>query len=418
MNHPIRRAMSAGLVLLVAAAALVARLPLHQRPVHAASVPAVTGRVVDQQGEPIRGAHVALYIDGGPEPAAETETAQDGAFILDLPEGATPQQVAVEIEHPHYTDTRWEASPADVERLQRGAAVRIPDVTLARQLTIGFWVATATFAGMLLLIATERLHSTMAALLGVALVLGTSLVGQAFSDQMFIATRGGEASYRTQDAAIALAKEEGRRLRFLFVVDMCFLDRTSRAVRPDVVRAEIARMGEFLLDMAQERATAQGVTAERAVRYGTLEEELKAAAQEEDVGLVLLGKPARGRERLPDPRVGELRRGAGPGGRRRGADRLTSPRRQSGGSTSSSAMSKKAALWITAYWGSAEKQTVTTPSGPATTSGDEIWVATSCRWSTKIASPHRPWRHAAPPLASIPAWTWMPPTRLPPSSLE
>ncbi|MGD1994865.1 MAG: universal stress protein [Anaerolineae bacterium] len=106
------------------------------------------------------------------------------------------------------------------------------------------------------------------------------------------ATRGGEASYRTQDAAIALAKEGGQRLLFLYIVDMCFLDRTSRAVRPDVVKEEIARMGEFLLDIAQERAAAQGVKAERQVRYGTLKDELKAAAQKEDVDLVLLGRPA------------------------------------------------------------------------------------------------------------------------------
>ena len=79
--------------------------------------------------------------------------------------------------------------------------------------------------------------------------------------KILCATRGGEASYRTQDAAIALAQERGDELLFLFVVDIQFLDRTAHAVRPDIVSAEMEKMGEFLLAMAQERAEKQGVTA-------------------------------------------------------------------------------------------------------------------------------------------------------------
>jgi Na+/H+ antiporter NhaD/arsenite permease-like protein len=166
--------------------ALVTQFAPVQHAVRAASTPAVTGRVVDQQGQPIRGARAALYVNEDEHPVAETETKRDGAFILDLPDDATPHQAHVAIDHPHFAAADWHATEADINRLDDGYAVRIPDITLARQFTIGFWVATATFAGMLLLIATERLHSTMAALLGVAVVLGTSLVGQAFSDQMFI----------------------------------------------------------------------------------------------------------------------------------------------------------------------------------------------------------------------------------------
>jgi len=105
------------------------------------------------------------------------------------------------------------------------------------------------------------------------------------------ATRGGEASYRAQDAAIALARERGDTLVFLYVVDTHFLDRTERAVRPDVVAEEMARMGAFLLAMAQERARAQGVEAQARVRRGEMPEELKAAVQEEGANLVVLGRP-------------------------------------------------------------------------------------------------------------------------------
>ena len=52
--------------------------------------------------------------------------------------------------------------------------------------------------------------------------------------KILCATRGGEASYRAQDAAIALAKERGDTLLFLYVVDLHFLDKTSGAAVVDV----------------------------------------------------------------------------------------------------------------------------------------------------------------------------------------
>ena len=103
-------------------------------------------------------------------------------------------------------------------------------------------------------------------------------------------TRGGEASYRTQDAAIAMAKERGDELVFLYVVDLDFLSKTERAVRPDVVGEEMMHMGEFLLTMAQERARKQGVEASYILRQGEARTEIKAAAVEEGATMVVLGK--------------------------------------------------------------------------------------------------------------------------------
>jgi nucleotide-binding universal stress UspA family protein len=76
------------------------------------------------------------------------------------------------------------------------------------------------------------------------------------------------------------------------VVDTHFLDKTGRAVRPDVVAEEMSHMGEFLLAMAQERAQKQGVAANYLLRRGEFRDELKAAACEGEVDLVVLGKPA------------------------------------------------------------------------------------------------------------------------------
>ncbi len=112
--------------------------------------------------------------------------------------------------------------------------------------------------------------------------------------KILCATRGGEASYRTQDAAIALARERGDELLFLYVVDTRFLNRSASAVRPDVVSAEMEHMGDFLLAMACERAQKQGVEAKPVIRHGQLREELKAAAREEGVDIVVLGRPGGG----------------------------------------------------------------------------------------------------------------------------
>jgi len=105
-------------------------------------------------------------------------------------------------------------------------------------------------------------------------------------------TRGGEASYRTQDAAIAMARQQGDELVFLYVVDLDFLNKTERAVRPDVVAEEMRHLGEFLLSMAQERARNQGWDAEYVVREGDVATEIKAAAVEEGATVVVLGQAA------------------------------------------------------------------------------------------------------------------------------
>jgi nucleotide-binding universal stress UspA family protein len=109
--------------------------------------------------------------------------------------------------------------------------------------------------------------------------------------RILCATRGGEASYRTQDAAIALAKERGDELVFLYVVDTSFLDKMAASIVVDI-EGGIGKMGEFLLAMAQERAARQGVEARALCRQGRVHQEIKTAAVEEEATTVVLGRPA------------------------------------------------------------------------------------------------------------------------------
>jgi nucleotide-binding universal stress UspA family protein len=105
------------------------------------------------------------------------------------------------------------------------------------------------------------------------------------------ATRGGEASFRTQNAAIALAKERGDEVAFLYVVDLNFLDKTAAPIVVDVEN-EISQMGKFLLLVAKERATDQGVEARMISRKGKVREKIKQTAIEIGATLVVLGRPA------------------------------------------------------------------------------------------------------------------------------
>ena len=103
------------------------------------------------------------------------------------------------------------------------------------------------------------------------------------------ATRGGEASYPTQDAVIALAKEQGDELVFLYVVDISFLNHTAAPLALDV-EPRLEKLGQFQLVMAQERAKAQGITAQTIMRHGHLRTELVSVVKELGATLIVMGR--------------------------------------------------------------------------------------------------------------------------------
>jgi Na+/H+ antiporter NhaD/arsenite permease-like protein len=154
------------------------------------------GRVNDPQGEPVRGAKVSVVLNGTPLGASTededvpplAESQPNGAFAVDLParEVGTIETLVLEISRPHFSSLKWEAKSEEIARLNRGESLRLPDIELSRRMTAGFWVATLTFVAILVIIALEKLHNTMAALLGVAIVLGTTFVGGAVRPDLFI----------------------------------------------------------------------------------------------------------------------------------------------------------------------------------------------------------------------------------------
>jgi nucleotide-binding universal stress UspA family protein len=110
-------------------------------------------------------------------------------------------------------------------------------------------------------------------------------------EKILCATRGGDASFITQDKAIQFVHDKGGELVFLYVVDTHFIDKTSAPIVVDV-EGEISKMGEFLLLMAVERAQKAGLEARTILREGNVREELTKVIAEEEITLVVLGKPA------------------------------------------------------------------------------------------------------------------------------
>lgn len=152
--------------------------------------PSISGRLLDPLGEPIHDAEIAA-VRGGTghspegEPLAIATSHLDGSFLLDMPPSDF-ETVRIEIERPHFQPLVVRLDEQETAQLNAGEGVRLQDIELARRITAGFWVATASFVLVLLLIALERLHKTTAALLGAALVLGVSFVGGALNPNLHI----------------------------------------------------------------------------------------------------------------------------------------------------------------------------------------------------------------------------------------
>jgi hypothetical protein len=171
-------------------------VPAHAQDLDDSERVGLTGSVIDPQGEPVHDAEVRLLLNG--ELLADEEekhggpgvalSQPDGNFVVDLSHDSIGaiETLALTISRPHFESLDWEASAEEVTRVNQGESLRLPDIELPRRVSMGFWVASITFLVILVLIALEKLHNTMAVLLGVAVILGVTFVGGAVNPDLFI----------------------------------------------------------------------------------------------------------------------------------------------------------------------------------------------------------------------------------------
>ena len=144
------------------------------------------GRVYDRQGRPVDGATVELNVGG--QVLASAETQPDGVFLLPVPEDRLNrnEQASVRVRRVHYRDVDVPLSPEDMRRLKAGEPVTLPKIELERAWGAAFWVTLLVFLIMLGLIASGRLHNTMAALVGTSLLFAISYLGSLLTPSLFI----------------------------------------------------------------------------------------------------------------------------------------------------------------------------------------------------------------------------------------
>ncbi len=147
----------------------------------------IFGRAVDPQGEPVELAVIKAIPVGEDEPMIETESQEDGSWILAFNE-IPHQDIEIYVEHPHFYPQVIKLGFAERQVLIESGVYRLEDVILERRISAGFWTATIVFLVVLLLIAFEKLHSTTAALAGLSLIFIISYVGGAINPNFFIFT--------------------------------------------------------------------------------------------------------------------------------------------------------------------------------------------------------------------------------------
>lgn len=103
-------------------------------------------------------------------------------------------------------------------------------------------------------------------------------------------TRGGEASHRTQERAIALACEREAALIFLFVVDPSFIEPRDEALAA-ALADELKRLGNQLLCIARARAREHEVDADVVVRQGAVRQTIEEFLREVNASALVLGVP-------------------------------------------------------------------------------------------------------------------------------
>jgi len=162
----------------------------------------ILGLVFDRQNQPIKGAHIVWKLDPEGEALLETTTQSDGLFALPIPEKisleAEDQETLIPteqllsgamtlyIERAHFKTTAIIIQSGTMDLIINGGTVLLPDTIMERRISPAFWIATITFVIVLILIATGKLHNTLAALLGTSLLFAVSYLGPILHEDLFI----------------------------------------------------------------------------------------------------------------------------------------------------------------------------------------------------------------------------------------
>jgi Na+/H+ antiporter NhaD/arsenite permease-like protein len=114
--------------------------------------------------------------------------------LLRAPE-TIPDRISLRIERSHYQRLDMELQPEQLSELRAGIPIVLPDVRLALAIGPAFWIATAVFIGTLVIIASGKLHTSLAGLIGTVALFGVSYLGRPLRQDLFIFDFHGALQY-------------------------------------------------------------------------------------------------------------------------------------------------------------------------------------------------------------------------------
>jgi Na+/H+ antiporter NhaD/arsenite permease-like protein len=146
----------------------------------------IVGRVLDTQGQPIEEAEIRASIptENGDVIIAEGESNNDGTWSLTLE--LLPEELFIEIDRAHFHTVTLEVPEEEIQQLKQSRSLVFEEIEMERKVDAGFWAATAVFLMVLIIIATEKMHSTTASLTAMSSIFVISYIGGAISPDWYI----------------------------------------------------------------------------------------------------------------------------------------------------------------------------------------------------------------------------------------
>jgi len=145
----------------------------------------LVGVIRDGQSQPIMGVELQLLNHQNDQLLASATSQADGRYALLIPEGV-PQQADLHIERAHFSNQVVQLTEEQLDGLRAGESISMEQIVLEREIEPSFWIATAVFVVMLLLIAVGFLHNTLAALVGASLLYAFSYLGHILREDLFV----------------------------------------------------------------------------------------------------------------------------------------------------------------------------------------------------------------------------------------
>ncbi len=145
----------------------------------------LVGVIRDGQSQPVMGVELQLLNHHNDQLLASATSQADGRYALPIPEGV-PQQADLHIERAHFSNQVVQLTEEQLDGLRAGESISMEQIVLEREIEPSFWIATAVFVVMLLLIAVGFLHNTLAALVCASLLYAFSYLGHIIREDLFV----------------------------------------------------------------------------------------------------------------------------------------------------------------------------------------------------------------------------------------